>query len=76
MRFYDYFFSYKWDFFYGFILMFLQEIQDSLMQKDDPADIIQLLKDYTFEFRVNRCTEKGKRDDHLDLIRKFILVTS
>lgn len=54
MRFYDYFFSYKWDFFYAFILMFLKEIQDSLMQKDDPADIIQLLKDYTFEFRVNR----------------------
>lgn len=76
MRFYDYFFSYKWDFFYGFILMFLQEIQDSLMQKDDPADIIQLLKDYTFEFRVNRCTEKGKRDAQLDLIRNFVLITS
>lgn len=76
MRFYDYFFSYKWDFFYGFILMFLQEIQDSLMQKDDPADIIQLLKDYTFEFRVNRCTEKGKEVTSLDLIRNFVLFTS
>lgn len=58
MRFYDYFFSYKWDYFYGFIVMFLSEIQDSLMKKDDPAEIIQLLKDYTFEFRVNRESEK------------------
>ncbi|CAI2383450.1 unnamed protein product [Moneuplotes crassus] len=48
VRFYDYFFSYKWDYFYGFIIMFLKEIQDMLMSKEDPAEIIQILKDYTF----------------------------
>ena len=58
MRFYDYFFSYKWNFFYGFIVMFLKEIQGPLMLKEDPAEIIQLLKDYTFVFRINRDSEK------------------
>lgn len=58
MRFYDYFFSYKWHYFYGFIIMFLKEIQDALMAKDDPGEIIQLLKDYTFEFRVNHKSER------------------
>lgn len=58
MRFYDYFFSYKWNYFYGFIITFLEEIQDALMAKDDPGEIIQLLKDYTFEFRVNHKSER------------------
>ena len=42
--------------------MFLKEIQDSIMEKDDPADIIQLLKDYTFQFRTNKLTQKIKVD--------------
>lgn len=58
MRFYDYFFSYKWDYFYAFILTFLREIQVILMEKEDPAEIIQLLKDYTFEFRINSQSDK------------------
>ncbi|CAI2383088.1 unnamed protein product [Moneuplotes crassus] len=48
VRFYDYFLSYKWDYFYGFIIMFLKEIQGVLMSKEDPAEIIQILKEYTF----------------------------
>eukprot|EP00343_Euplotes_focardii_P006248 CAMPEP_0205811062 /NCGR_PEP_ID=MMETSP0205-20121125/15228_1 /ASSEMBLY_ACC=CAM_ASM_000278 /TAXON_ID=36767 /ORGANISM="Euplotes focardii, Strain TN1" /LENGTH=137 /DNA_ID=CAMNT_0053089789 /DNA_START=244 /DNA_END=654 /DNA_ORIENTATION=- len=59
VRFYDYFFSYKWDYFYGFIIMFLSEIQESLMSKDDPSEIIQLLKEYTFNKSQRRKSSIG-----------------
>lgn len=58
MRFYDYFFSYKWKLMYSFIITFLREIQHLIMSKEDPLEIIQLIKDYTFQFRENKETQK------------------
>lgn len=62
MRFYDYFFAYKWKYMYAFIITFLSQIQELIMSKDDISEVIQLIKDYTFQFRNNKETQKIKLD--------------
>jgi len=74
MRFYDYFFAYKWKYMYSFIITFLSQIQALIMSRDDPSEIIQILKDYTFQFRDNKQTQKIKVDWNNVLTKALDLV--
>ena len=47
---------------YSFIITFLKQIQSQIMSKDDPSEIIQLIKDFTFQFRNNKESQKVNVD--------------
>lgn len=59
---------------YSFIITFLRQIEAQIMSMDESAEIIQLIKDYTFQYRDNKETEKVYIDWNNILSRALDLV--